>query len=171
MIETHLFGNFVPPNPKYMLLGSFTAKKYADDPNYDWFYSSKRNQFWPIIETIYDIDLKSRKTKEQLFTELSIAVADVIHSCERADGNSLDANLVSITYNKPALEKIFAENDIQQIFFSSKFVEKEYKRHFKDFLEKFSDIKLITLPSPSPRYAAMRIEEKIEIYRDVFPKL
>ncbi len=45
MIEEHPFGDFIPQNTQYLLLGSFTGK--ITDNSYDWFYGTKRNLFWP----------------------------------------------------------------------------------------------------------------------------
>jgi len=171
MIETHPFGAFCPPNAKYLILGSFTAKKNDGDDSYDWFYVTKRNQFWPILETVYNLKLDNKKAKQDLLTKLSIAITDIIYQCERKKDNSLDSNLINFVYNTPAIRKILWENPIKKILFSSRFVEKEFKKRFKDLIEEFSNIELITLPSPSPRYAAMSKEEKIRRYGQVFPKL
>lgn len=167
MIETHPFGIFCPPKAKYLLLGSFTAVK--KDDSYDWFYGSRRNQFWPIIEEVYKIKLPNKKSRQELFTKLSIAVADMIYQCERKDGNSLDSNLVNIVFNTDGLNKLFNENPLQKVFFSSRFVEKQFRKNFKEMLTKYQNIKFITLPSPSPRYASMSRDEKIRQYRETLP--
>jgi hypoxanthine-DNA glycosylase len=168
-MEVHPFGMFVPKGARYLLLGSFIAKM-NNDASYDWFYSSKRNQFWPILEEVYGIELKIKSHKEELFSKLGIAMADIIEECERALGNSSDNNLVNAVYNGK-LEKIFADNEIQKVFFSSRFVEKEFGRHFKDLVQKLNGVEFITLPSPSPRYAKMSWREKVERYREVLPKI
>lgn len=169
MIEKHAFGDFVPKNAKYLLLGSFTVKKYSGDPNLDWFYTSKVNQFWPIIEAVYNVSVPDKKSKVHLFTKLGIALSDIILECERRDGTNLDSNLIRIVYNKDGVRKILTANKIEKIFFSSRFVEKEYKKHFREFLVEFPKIELITLPSPSPRYAAMSKSEKTKRYRELLP--
>jgi len=171
MIETHPFGVFAPPKVKYLLLGSFIAIKRSGDDSYDWFYGSKRNQFWPIIEEVYKVKLSNKKAKQDLFSRLSIAIADIIHQCERKDNNSLDSNLTNAVYNSDAINRLLGENPIERILFSSRFVEKEFRKHFKKLIEKYPDIELVTLPSPSPRYAAMSREEKVKRYSRVFPKL
>jgi len=56
MIEVHPFGDFVPRNTQYLLLGSFTTKP-SDD--YPWFYANGRNYFWPILEEVYACQHKS----------------------------------------------------------------------------------------------------------------
>src|SRR3989338_97402 len=95
MIETHPYGNFVPRGAKYLLLGSFCGKP---EPGYDWFYSNRRNQFWSIMESVYDLTLPDKKAKQGLFTKLKMAVADIIHQCEREKGTNSDINLVNIVY-------------------------------------------------------------------------
>ena len=171
MLETHAFGVFVPTNAKYLILGSFTVKKYTGDPNLDWFYVTPVNQFWPIIENVYDIKLPDKRAKEDLFTKLGIALSDIIYQCERRDGTNLDANLINFVYNTPNIRTILSENKIEKIFFTSKFVEKEYKKKLKELIEEFPEVELMTLPSPSPRYAAMRKEEKIQRYKEILPKI
>ena len=146
MLETHPFGNFVPSNAVYLILGSFTAK--PTDDSYDWFYATKRNQFWPILEKVYKLKLDSKESKQQLFTRLRIAIADIIYQCERKKGNSLDSNLTNIVYNHKGIEVILATNRIKKIFFSSRFVEKKFKNVFKEIIKSHPEIELITLPSP-----------------------
>lgn len=169
VIETHAFGNFVPPNARYLILGSFTAKKNEGDDYYDWFYTTKRNQFWPILEEVYGLKLESKKAKQDLFTRQVIAIADIILQCERRDGTSADNNLINIVYNTIAIQEILRKSKIEKIFFSSRFVEKEFKKRFKNLIEEHPHTELITLPSPSPRYAAMRKEEKVRQYKKLLP--
>lgn len=170
MLETNPFSVFCPPNAKYFILGSFAAKDGKKGVSYDWYYSNGRNQFWPILETIYNVELKNMQAQQDFFKILSIAIADIIYQCERTINSSLDVNLTNFVYNISPIKKVLQENPIEQIFFTSRFVEKEYKKQFKDLIEEFPNIELITLPSPSPRYAVMPKEEKIKRYREVLPK-
>jgi len=120
---------------------------------------------------IYGRQLTNRTAKEQLFTDLSLAISDVIYQCERLKGSNLDNNLVSIIYNTANIEAVLAANPIQKIYFSSRFVENKYKTKFKHLLQQYSHIQLITLPSPSPRYAAMSLRDKIKKYTQLLPHL
>jgi hypoxanthine-DNA glycosylase len=170
MTETHPFGNFVPKNSRYLLLGSFTAKD-ALQKGYDWFYANGRNQFWPIIEEVYDTKLPKTLDKQKLFSDLKIAITDIILSCDRKVFNSSDMNLINIIFNREALEVIFKENKVQKVYFSSRFVENLFRRNFKDLTAKYPETELVTLPSPSPRYAKVTRREKIEIYKNLLPKI
>jgi hypoxanthine-DNA glycosylase len=170
MIEKHAFGDFVPKNAKYLMLGSFTAKKSDTDLSYDWFYCTKRNQFWSIIENVYGLSLPNKESKVKLFTKLGIAFSDMILTCERREDNSSDINLTNFVYNNDGITNILSDHNIRKVFFSSRFVEKEFKRKFIKLIADFPKVEFITLPSPSPRYAAMSKEEKIKKYKEAFPK-
>lgn len=168
MIETHPFGNFVPPKAKFLLLGSFPGRietRYGD-----WFYETQRGQFWSIIEEVYGVELKSKADKIRLFTKLRIAVSDVIYKCERIRGNNADNNLVRCTYNTEGVGEILKENRIEKIFFSSKFVENKYRRFFRALIKRYPKIELVTLPSSSPRYAKMTKSEKVARYKELLPR-
>jgi len=169
MLLTHAFGNFIPKGTKYLLLGSFTANSLGTDPEYDWFYGSKRNQFWSIMEEVYALSLPDKKSRMGLFLHMKMGIADIIHQCERANDDSLDTSLINIVYN-PELINIISSNKIHTIFFSSRFVENKFKKFFKSVLREYSDTLLITLPSPSPRYALMTKQEKILRYKELLPK-
>ena len=164
-IETHPFKPFVPVNATVLIVGSFpgrdiTQKKLSED---DWFYGTKRNQFWNIISEVYSMELKTAAAKKQLFTAKRIAIADIILQARRNAINNSDTNLEVIAYNDKAIKKILAHASFKHIFFTSKFVEKH-------FLKIFPGITNGTcLPSPSPRYARMSMKEKIEIYKKMLP--
>lgn len=175
MIETHPFGVFNPPNAKYLILGSFTTKEAYDinkKEAYPWFYcNGGRNQFWPILEEIYRVRLRTREEMQTLFTKLDIALADIILECERKKNSNLDVCLINITYAVKDISNLLTNNPIKKIFFTSRFVENEFRKHFKDLIKKYPNVELFTLPSPSPRYASMRKEEKIKKYKELLPKL
>lgn len=160
MIETHPFGIFSPKNCQFLFLGTFTVK--VDDPSYDWFFTSKRNQFWTIMSEVYDMKLTSKKEKEALFTKLRMAITDIILQCERSKNTNADNNLINLVFNTEVINKVIKENKIKTIFFSSRMAENLFKRNFKNISLEFPKINFLTLPSSSPRYAAMSKLEKIK---------
>ncbi len=172
MLETHPFGIFTPKNPKYVLLGSFTTKEAFDGKtDYHWFYTNGRNKFWPILEKVYDIELKTLSQKQDLFEKLNLALGDIIYQCERVRNSNLDMNLINIVYNTAATEQLLTSHKIEKFFFSSRFVETKFRQVFKTSITKYPTIELITLPSPSTRFAAMKLSEKISRYKDLLPKV
>ena len=174
MIEVHPFGSFVPSNSRYLILGSFTTKEAynGQQEKYVWFYSNGgRNNFWPILEVIYGVNLKTRDEMQGLLTSLSTALADIVLQCERKKKSNLDVNLTNIIYAVDDITRIIADNPIEKIFFTSRFVENRFRRVFKDLLKEYLKIELITLPSPSPRYVLMTKDQKIKRYKELLPKL
>ena len=119
MIETHPFEPFVPKNTRYLILGSFVGKEAVTDPAYDWYYGTKRNQFWLILEMVYGVELSSKQVKQVLLERLQTGIADIILRCERKAGSNLDANLEVIEYN-PGITEIFEGNIIETVFFTSR---------------------------------------------------
>ena len=169
MREVHPFEAFVPKETKYLFLGTFVTK--IDDPSFDWYFASKRNQYWTIMSEVYGRELKTKEQKQKLFTDLKMAITDVIISCERSKGTNADNNLVNIEFNTAVIEKIIVEKRPEKIFFSSREAEKLFKKGWKRVMEKYPEIELVTLPSSSPRYASMSRQDKVTRYNELLPKI
>jgi hypoxanthine-DNA glycosylase len=166
VVETHPFEAFIPKKIKCLIVGSFPGKEQTQGvlDETHWFYGAPRNQLWKILELVYERKLQNRRDKQQLFEDVGIGMTDVIKSCVRKKGTNLDENLDIKEYNHEVIEKIL--NDYQPtVLFTSRLVEKEFKKLFPGY--KNTDI----LPSPSPRYFKLRIEDKAKIYKEKLPKL
>jgi hypoxanthine-DNA glycosylase len=161
MLETHPYGIFVPPRPHYLILGSFPGKPV---PGNDWYYSSPRNQFWPILESVYGLPLRNKLAKKRLLSRLGIALGDIMLQCERTHGSNLDINLKNIVFNTQNLSAFFKKNHPRKIYFTSRFVERHFKTLFPG-----CDIPQTSLPSPSPRFARLSLTQKIKIYLNLLP--
>ncbi len=164
-IEIHPHKPFVPPNAKVLILGSFPGKGHATSESAnEWFYASKRNQFWNIMRGVYNEELLTTESKKGLFINHGIAIADVFLKIRRKEDNNQDNNLEIIAYNDKALKKILKENKFESVFFTSKLVEKH-------FIKLFPSIRNgECLPSPSPRFARMSLQGKINAYRQKLPE-
>jgi hypoxanthine-DNA glycosylase len=166
IVETHPFEAFIPKNIRCLIVGSFPGKEQTQcelDETH-WFYGASRNQLWRILEIVYKRELQNRKEKQQLFEEAGIGMADIIKSCVRRHGTNLDENLEIRDYNKEVVERILNKHQ-PKVLFTSRFVEKEFKKLFPSY----KDVDI--LPSPSPRYFKLRIEDKAKIYEKKLPKI
>lgn len=162
MIEKHPFVPFVPQNSKFLILGSFPGRESTQVSRVnDWFYCANRNQFWKIIESVYDQILPTTISKQELFKQQGIAITDIIESCERSENKNSDNNLINKVYNKVAITRILAQNPIKKILFTSKSVYHEFLENF----DKPNDIELVILPSPSPVFRRMNLIDKINTYK------
>ncbi len=165
MIESHPFAPFVPEGSERLILGTFPGKcstrKGSAAPLDDWYYGSVRNQFWTIMAAVYGQRLTSKKDKMDLLTGQRIAMADIIASCERSHNRNSDGNLVRRVYNQQAIDSILARGAIRRVLFTGSGVKKDFLRHFSCS----GAVELLVLPSPSPLYGRMSLEDKIAAYR------
>jgi G:T/U-mismatch repair DNA glycosylase len=164
-IEHHPFAVFVPPKMRCLILGSFPGKEQTRgglDEN-AWFYGAPLNQLWRILEKVYGRELKSREAKQKLFKDAGIGITDIFKTVIRKQGSNLDDNLEIVEYNKEEIGRILKEFR-PEVLCTSRFVEKEFKRMFPAY-------PVDVLPSPSPRYFKLTIDQKAEIYRKKLPRL
>lgn len=170
MIEQHPFGSFLPQNVQYLVVGTFPGRQYSqrstaeNEADTNAFSYGGRNQFWRIMEQLYATELPTRDSKKQLFQTLNIGLLDVIKACRRKNATNLDTDLTDIVWNKDAFDAIFAEKDIKNVFCTGKAVAQIFQKWYPTQ-------PCVALPSPSPLYAAMRFDEKLDFYRQVFPSL
>jgi hypoxanthine-DNA glycosylase len=165
-IEVHPFKAFIPSNATVVIIGTFPGKDITHKQlgENDWFYGTKRNQFWKIISGVYNAEVITKKQKQSLLEAHRIGIADLFLKVRRTADNNTDGNLHVIEFNDEELKKIIVLPTLKHIYFTSKFVEKE-------FLKVFPSVSIgESLPSPSPRFAKMSLASKIEIYKSKLPK-
>ena len=171
MIEKHPFPPFIPKDCKVLVIGSFPGKESTREKRQDdWFYGANRNQFWKLLENVYGFELKTKKDKTNLFDKAKIGITDIIECCERNENSNSDSNLINKVYNSKLLE-IIKTNPIEKILFTSKAADLEFCQNFTVVFMNDDNIKMFTLPSPSPIYTRMSFEIKAKIYKARFPKL
>lgn len=165
-IETHPFIPFIPENISTLIVGSFPGRDVTHRTltENEWFYGTKRNQFWKIISAVYDTELPTKAAKQQLFEKHGIGIADIFLRVKRKDNNNTDSNLDVVEFNDKEFKIFFQNPKIKTIFFTSRFVEKTFMKLFPEI--NFGEC----LPSPSPRYAKMSLAEKINYYKLKLPR-
>lgn len=173
--EFHPFEPFVPENATVLILGSFPGRETTQQQRPgDWFYGAVRNQFWQILRLVYGKKLDTRPEKEQLFRQAGIAMTDVIKSCIRRDNRNTDDNLIEKQYNLDAIESILIQGRIQRVLFTSKNVQREFELRIEPSLSPAARRHIRekdVLPSPSPLYQTLTVDQKAAIYRQKLPAL
>ncbi len=156
MKQEHPFKPIVFKSSKTLVLGSFPSLKSIEN---SFYYAHPQNQFWKILSLISNYPANLRDQRVWLLKQCKLALWDIIKSCKRK--NSADSNLEDITPND--IESLLKEYpNIEQIAFTSRLAEKIYKKYFSHL-----DIKTIYLPSPSPAYASMSVEQKAKKYKEL----
>lgn len=157
--EKHPFAPFIPPNSRVLVTGSFPGREQTQHPvsDQDWYYGAPRNQFWKIIEIVFGETLSGRTEKENLFTLHGIAVADLFAEVRRSAESNGDEHLEIIEENT-VISQILVDFPEIQVLCTSKFVEQMFRKMHPGHPY------VVALPSPSPRNARLRTEEKAGIY-------
>lgn len=157
--EVHPHPLFIPPNARFLIVGSFPGRANVSNGPNQWFYSAPRNQFWKILGAVYDRELGLVEERKALCREKGIAIGDVLLKVIRTKTSNSDSALQVVEHNVKALQEALQQHRFEKILFTSKFVEKEFRKLFPQVMQGE------TLPSPSPRYAKMSLQEKIHAYR------
>lgn len=147
-----------PRNARLLVLGSFPGVASLAAQEY---YAHPRNHFWPILSTLWGIDLVSR-TYSQRIAEArrrGLAIWDVYAACRRE--GSLDAaieaalpnDLAGLVRRLPQLRAIAHNGG-------------ESARAMR--LTRTLGLPVHRLPSTSPANASWSFERKLQAWRSVF---
>ncbi len=157
-MEIHPFEPIIFPDSKILILGSFPSLKSFED---GFYYAHPRNQFWRLLAEVFGEDISTKEAKIFLCKKYKIALFDSAKSLKRDTGNSSDSNLKDIKVNN--FEQLLAGYpSIDTILFTGKKAESIFNKRYKEL-----PIKKALLPSPSPAYAAMSFEKKLQKYREL----
>ncbi|MCQ8182061.1 DNA-deoxyinosine glycosylase [Methylomonas sp. SURF-1] len=133
------------------------------------YYAHPRNQFWPIICALLQIDrLSSYDDRRNALNIYGIAVWDVIQACTR-DG-SLDSAIDKNSVVPNDFHSFFDQHQsIRRVFFNGATAEKLFHRHYPtNSLDGRGDVRFYTrLPSTSPAHAALSLEQKLAAWKAV----
>ena len=151
---THPFTPFINKTSKILILGTFASIKSFEN---NFYYTHPKNQFWKLLSEVFEEEFpKSLEDKKRFLDRHNIALWDMVKSCKRE--NSLDSSLKEIEINDiKSLLKNYP--NIKKIYFTSKKAQKLYHKNFDIMIDSYY------LPSPSPTYASLRFEEKLEEWR------
>jgi len=151
----HPFKPIIDSESKVLILGSFPSIRSFED---SFYYAHPRNQFWPIMERLFDVRLEDNEERRRFALWQGIALYDTYGSLNRSEGNSSDSNLSDLKPNDiPALLK--QHPNIKRVFCTGRKSYEGIKKYFPDL-----EVPVELLPSTSPAYAAMRFEEKLKAY-------
>lgn len=144
----HVFGPFIPPRPKLLVLGTFPSVKSRQQ---QFYYGHPRNQFWRLLADVFlDQVPESLEQKKAFLSRHGVALYDVIESCEIM--GSSDASIRNIVPTD--IRKIVAEHGIEQIFVNGRKAEQVFYQYQPD-------LEAIYLPSSSPANAAISYDQKL----------
>ena len=163
MSEIAGFAPIVSGNANVLILGTMPSEASLLRQQY---YGHPRNTFWPIMSALFGSNSElCYQQRKNLLIENGIAVWDVLQSCNRL--GSSDSNIKLATIRTNDFTGFFAEyKDIKQVFFNGRTAENLYQKYILPTLNhRFSYLQYLCLPSTSPAYASLKLEQKIEAWK------
>ena len=150
------FDPFADKDSRILILGTMPGEKSLELQQY---YGHKSNQFWKILFSLFGKPFTTDYSERvALLHEKHIALWDVLYSCE-GQGSADSAIRNEVPNDFEAFYAAYPQ--LKKVFFASRQAEKFYDK----YVGRSADKVYHTLPSPSPAYAAMRFEDKLEKWR------
>lgn len=156
------FAPIAADDARVLVLGSMPSEASLLKQQY---YGHPRNAFWPIMGLLFGAgpELTYEQRKKILMAQ-GIAVWDVLKYCRRPGSMDAAIDMASIEINDFA--GFFARHPlIDRVFFNGETAEKVYwQRVLPELSEKFNYLHYQRLPSTSPAYAAMNLQQKAAVW-------
>jgi len=160
----------VEPNKcRLLILGSMPGKASLQATRY---YAHPRNAFWPIMGELLGFDPKADYAKRlQALQEAGIGLWDVMQSCVRP--SSLDSDILETSIIANDFSDWFRRHPhTQAILCNGGKAFQSYQRHVLPLLdEPFRQLPLSQLPSTSPAYASLTLQQKQQKWHNTMEKL
>jgi len=159
--HTHPYEPFIPRNATKLIVGTlppprFTTGELKPD-DVDFCYGSRDGLLWPVLNKLFDLNLKYENTKDAILQrkkfleQRGIGICDVVESSrrEKIDASDLGMQLVEL---RDLVGILRAHENIDTLLFtggnSKNGPEYFFRRHLKELEE---DIKLKVISNEVPR--------------------
>ena len=159
-MKIHSFEPIIDEKCEVLILGSMPGGESLRKRQY---YGYERNAFWSIMFNLLNTQATDDySAKKRMLLENSIALWDVIESCERE--GSLDSAIKNLKAND--FESLFKKYpNITHVFFNGAKAYDTYRKHIG-----FDDTRIYErLPSTSPAHA-IKHQAKLEVWQKVIKR-
>jgi hypoxanthine-DNA glycosylase len=162
-MNTEMLKGFPPElgdAPSVLVLGTLPSVQSLANNQY---YGNPRNGFWPIVERIAGVKFtRSYEEKLAILDSLGIALWDVYQQAERQ--GSLDSNIGRHSAQVNDFSKLLNNSTIKLVACNGAAAFKAFESSLTSgFLEQ-RGIVTAKLPSTSPAYAAMSLDDKYAVW-------
>jgi double-stranded uracil-DNA glycosylase len=150
-----------------LILGSFPGVASLTAVEY---YRHPRNAFWPIMADVFGFaSSNSYLQRCERLKANKIALWDVIAQCQRKGSLDSAIEMEELQCNDFA-NLLGAHPKIERILFNGAAARKLFEQFAMPMLANTPVPQLLTMPSTSPAFAAMRFEEKLARWKNELGK-
>lgn len=151
MYATHSFPSCYDSESRILILGSFPSVVSREE---GFYYAHRSNRFWPIMESLFSVSLKSIEDKKAFLHSRHIALWDVVSECE-IDSSS-DASIKSVVPND--IGRILMESRVERIFVNGSKAYELLKRYNSEKIWRAA----VKLPSTSSANASFSFSRLLD---------
>ncbi|WP_062059886.1 uracil-DNA glycosylase family protein [Aquimarina longa] len=168
-LHTHPYPPFFPEGATKLIVGTLPPPRFTTgvlkDGDVNFCYGSISGLLWPVLDRIFDLELKFETTKEAVqqrkafLASRHIGVCDIVHSCERDKIDASDLgmqqiqlrNLISYIKQYPKIDTLLFTGGN-----SKNGPEYFFRKHLKTY-----DMKLELVSNDIPRIHQFSIDKRI----------
>ena len=102
-LHQHPYRPFIPKNATKLIVGTLPPPRFSQglllERDVNFCYGSRNGQLWPILDRIFDLNLKYETTddaiiqRKEFLTERQIGICDIVESCEREKIDATDLGM------------------------------------------------------------------------------
>ncbi len=193
--HVHPYKPFFPDGATKLIVGTLPPPRFTtgmlNDRDVDFCYGSSNGLLWPVLDRIFDLNLKYETTiqaanqRKEFLTARRIGVCDIVHSCERDKIDASDLGMQNVQL-RDIISYLQKYTDIDTLIFtggnSKNGPEYFFRKQLKTYnlqlalvsntiprIHKFTvgdrTVKTVSLTAPSG--AANRAIGSMQIYKDL----
>ena len=167
-LHQHPYPPFIPENTTKLIVGTIppprfsTGKLFPEDV--DFCYGSKFGLLWPILDRIFDLNLKYENTnravlqRKNFLIQHGIGICDVIESCTRRKIDASDAGMDQIKMRN-LLNYIVKNKDITTLLFMGGNSKNGPEYLFRKLIKTLG-IELVNIGTDRPKIHELQLESR-----------
>ena len=144
-LHQHPYPPFLFEGVQKLIVGTLPPPRFSTrelrEGDVDFSYGSRDGQLWPILNRIFDLQLKFETTetavkqRKEFLLKQKIGICDIVHSAERQKIDATDLGMQNITL-RPILEYLKNYSSVHTLLFtggnSKNGPEYFFRRHLKE---------------------------------------
>ena len=168
-LHQHPYRPFIPQNTTKLIVGTLPPPRFSQgqllERDVNFCYGSRNGQLWPILDSIFDLNLKYETTeiaiqqRKEFLTERQIGVCDIVENCKREKIDASDLGMQQVRLRN-LIGYLKEHTTVDTLLFtggnSKNGPEYFFRKHLKEY-----DIKLQIVSNEIPRIHNFHLDSRI----------
>ena len=168
-LHQHPYRPFIPQNATKLIVGTLPPPRFSQgqllERDVNFCYGSRNGQLWPILDLIFDLNLKYETTeiaiqqRKEFLTERQIGICDIVENCKREKIDASDLGMQQVRLRN-LIGYLKEHTTVDTLLFtggnSKNGPEYFFRKHLKEY-----DIKLQIVSNEIPRIHNFHLDSRI----------